>query len=196
MRLIKFKNSKDQQFSNWVDIGSCPCEIYAYKLFRPAISGENDTSNDVSDYEKWFKEYLMEPLGSQMLVLRFLVSEYFGWSFSENSPQIDYFKSSYGNRIELVVTQNLTWFSDFIGRWFVEKSSIFKGLDLNWDDFEDTIVCTEESKSTNEIIYEFYDGSMVITENDKPIKSFYVRQDDYEKLREEMDKIIIEFKPL
>ena len=116
------------------------------------------------------------------------------WNKSENTPRIDYFKEIYGDKITSVISTNLDFFLEFNSKWFVVQSSIFKGLDLNWDDIEERIISTKESKDGIIEEIELDDNSSILfLDEDDNIRSFFVAEDAFLDLKNEIDRITSKF---
>jgi hypothetical protein len=119
-----------------------------------------------------------------------------GWNTSENTPQPDYFADVYGEKTARVMSSNLDYFLQFNNKWFEDEYILFNGLDLSWDDIEETFVSTKEDEHGNITEIEFDDGSVLkFLDGDDSIRSFYVPEEDFPGLKNEIDLIVSKFQP-
>ncbi len=184
MRIIKYKSSDSLEFENYVDIGVCDRDIYFLDLFNK------------EDYPTWFENFIKEPIGTKMVIIHYFLSEYLGWDLNENTPQPVYFEDVYGARILTVISTNLDYLLEFHERWFHHESSLFKGLDLAFDDIEDSFACTIENEDGIRTEIELDDGSKIqFIDEDDSYHSFFVPEAEYTELKTDIDKIVSLFKP-
>ena len=194
MRIIKYKKADTSEFKNYIDIGSCERDYNYINFFRP-YKQDNDSNKKYFDsYTNWFQNFKGESIGSKMIIINYYLTEFMGWNKSENTPRIDYFKEIYGDKITSVISTNLDFFLEFNSKWFVVQSSIFKGLDLNWDDIEERIINTKESKDGIIEEIELDDNSSILfLDEDDNIRSFFVEEDAFLDLKNEIDRITSKF---
>jgi hypothetical protein len=196
MRIIKYKSAESSDFRNYIDIGCCERDYYFINFF---LEGEHETESGklyYASYEDWFKNFERESIGSRMIIVNYFLSEYMGWSSNKNSPQLNYFKSLYGDKTSSVISNNLNHLLKFNGKWFYDQTSLFNGLDLNHDDIDERIEFTSENEEGVISEVEFDDGSKIIfNDSDDNLKSFFVDEDDYAELKSEMEIITSLFKP-
>lgn len=196
MRTIKYKPSDSREYSNYIDIGSCERDYDYINFYLPGENDDRSGKEYFESYESWYEKFLEEPIGAQMIIVNFYISEYMGWSNDENTPQPSYFADVYGEKTLKVLSVNLDYLLGFNDKWFEYQSSLFKGLDLDWDDIEDRFVSTKESEDAILTDIEFDDGSAIsfLDDNDN-VRSFYVPEEDYPILKSEMDKLVAMFRP-
>ena len=184
MRIIKYKASDSLEFENYVDIGVCDRDIYFLDFFNE------------EDYPTWFENFIKEPMGTKMVIIHYFLSQYLGWNLGENTPRPVYFEEVYGARALSVITTNLDYLMEFHQRWFYHESSLFNGLDLAFDDIEDSILTTVENEDGIRTEIELEDGSKIqFVDEDDSYKSFFVSEEDYVDLKSEIDNIVIMFQP-
>lgn len=184
MRIIKYKPSDSLEFENYVDIGVCDRDIYFLDFFNE------------EDYPIWFENFIKEPMGTKMVIIHYFLSEYLGWSLSKNTPQPVYFEDVYGAKALSVLSANFDYLLEFHERWFYHQSSLFNGLDLAFDDIEDSFACTVENEEGILTEIELEDGSKILfVDEDDSYKSFFVSEEDYVDLKSEIDRIVIMFQP-
>jgi hypothetical protein len=196
MRIIKFKPSDTSEFENYIDIGSCERDYYFINFYLPGEHENRSGKLYFDSYNSWFENFKAESIGSKMIIIHYYLSEYMGWSSSENTPQIDYFEDVYGEKTASIISSNLDYFLQFNNQWFEDEYSLFKGLDLDWDDIEDRFASTKENEEGVITEIEFDDESVIsfLDENTK-IKSFFVPEDDYLILKNEIERIVYMFQP-
>jgi hypothetical protein len=184
MRIIKYKSSDSHEFKNFVDIGVCDRDYYFLDFFEEG------------KYDAWFENFKQEPMGTKMVIIHYFLSEYLGWNLSENTPQPVYFKDVYGSRALSVISTNFDYLLEFHQRWFLHESSLFNGLDLAFDDIEDSFACTVENEEGIRTEIELDDGSKIqFVDEDDSYKSFFVPEEDYVDLKSEIDSIVTMFQP-
>jgi hypothetical protein len=196
MRIIKFKSSGTSEFENYIDIGSCERDYYFINFYLPGKHENRSGKLYFDSYKSWFENFKAESIGSKMIIIHYYLSEYMGRSSSENAPQIDYFEDVYGEKTASIISSNLDYFLKFNNQWFEDEYSLFKGLDLDWDDIEDRFAITKENEEGVITEIEFDDESVIsfLDENTK-IKSFFVPEDDYLILKNEIERIVYMFQP-
>ena len=196
MRIVKYKSSESSDFKNYIDIGSCERDYYFINFF---LEGEHEIKSGkvyFANYKDWFENFERESIGSRLIIINHYLSEYMGWSSDENSPQLNYFKSLYGEKTSSLISNNLNHLFKFNGKWFYDQTSLFKGLDLNHDYIDERIELTSEYEEGVISEAEFDDGSKIIfNDSDDNLKSFFVDEDDYAELKSEMEIITSLFKP-
>lgn len=196
MRKIKFKHNYTEEFTNYIDIGTCERDYYYINFF---MTGENESSSGklyFKTYNEWFENFKNESIGSKMLIINYYLSQYFGWDLEKNSPQIEYFKDIFGEKTTDIISNNLDYFLNFNNKWFYHKSSLFEGLDFNFDDIEETFLSTEETEDgvITQIVFE--DGSIIqFLDEDDNIKSFFIAENQYLDLKNEIEIIVDKFNP-
>lgn len=196
MRIIKFKPSGTSEFENYIDIGSCERDYYFINFYLPGEHENRSGKLYFDSYKSWFENFKAESIGSKMIIIHYYLSEYMGWSSSENTPQMDYFEDVYGEKTASIISSNLYYFLQFNNQWFEDQYSLFKGLDLDWDDIEDRFASTKENEDGIITEIKFDDETVIsfLDENTK-IRSFYVPEDDYLILKNEIERIVYMFRP-
>lgn len=195
MRIIKFRKNQKEEFVNYVDIGSCERDFYYINFY---LLGSNESRSGklyFKSYNEWFENFKNESIGSKMLIINYYLSEYFGWNIGKCSPQIEYCNDIFGEKTTTIISNNLDFFLNFNNKWFYHESSLFKCLDFDRDDIEETILSTEETEDglIKGIVFE--DGSEIqFTDDNESIKSFFVSETKYLELKNEIDFITNKFK--
>jgi|LauGreStaDraftv2_3_1035109.scaffolds.fasta_scaffold163368_1 hypothetical protein len=196
MRIIKFKPADSLEFKNYIDIGSCERDYYCINFYLP---GDNESSSGkryFDSYNSWFENFKLESIGSKMIIVQFYLREYMGCNTSENTPQLDYFADVYGEKTATVMSSNLDYFLQFNNQWFEDEYILFNGLDLSWDDIEERFVSTKEDEDGILTEIELDDGSTIsFIDQDDTIRSFYVAEEDFPELKNEIDRIVSKFQP-
>lgn len=196
MRIIKYKPADSPEFRNFVEIGSCERNYYFINFYLPGAHEKKSGKLYFKNYESWFENFKQEPIGAKMVILNYYLSEYLGWSTSENYPHQDYFTEVYGAKTFDVISKNLNYLLQFNNKWFLLKSSIFKGLDLDFDDIEERILDSKENKNGIKTSIEFEDRSCIkFIDEDDSISSFYVPEEEYLGLKNEIENIVTVFQP-
>jgi hypothetical protein len=196
MRMIKFKEADSTEYKNYIDIGSCERDYYFINFYLHG-EHENRSGKEYFDsYNSWFENFKLESIGSKMIIIHYYVKEYMGWCRSENTPQIDYFADVYGEKTASVLSSNLEFFLEFNNQWFEREFSLFKGLDLDWEDIEERFVNTKENEEGIITEIEFDDKSKILfIDEDDTVRSFYVAEVDYPDLKNKINSIVTMFKP-
>ncbi len=199
MRIIKFKPADSTEFRNYIDIGSCDKDYYDINFYLP---GENENRSGkvyFDSYNSWFENFKLESIGSKMIIIHYYLTQHMGWDIGKNTPQLDYFANTYGVKTTTVISSNLDIFIEFINQWFEDKCPLFKSskvLDLNWDDIEERFTSTKENKDGIITEIEFDDNSVIsFLDEDDTIRSFYVAEEDFPDLKNELDIIVSKFRP-
>jgi hypothetical protein len=196
MRTIQYKPADSLEFKNYIDIGSCERDYYCINFYLP---GDNESSSGkryFDSYNSWFENFKLESIGSKMIIVQYYLREYMGWNTSEDTPQPDYFADVYGEKTARVMSSNLDYFLQFNNKWFEDEYVLFNGLDLSWDGIEETFVSTEEDEDGILTEIEFDDGSVLkFLDRDDSIHSFYVPEEDFPGLKNEIDLIVSKFQP-
>ena len=184
MRTIKYKPSDSLEFKNYIDIGSCDRDYYFLDFFKE------------EDYPTWFENFKHESIGTKMVIIHYFLSEYMGWTLSKNSPQPVYFEEVFGPKTLSIVSSHLEFLLKFREKWFIHQSSLFEGLDLAFDDIDDSIINTVENEDGIRTEIEFDDGSKIqFLDEDDSLKSFFIPEEDYVELKSEIEKIVTLFQP-
>jgi hypothetical protein len=196
MRIIKYKSKESNEFLNFIDIGSCERDYYNINFFIISEQENKSGKQYFDSYNSWFENFKSEPIGAKMIIINYYLSEYLGWNISENSPQKDYFIEVYGHKTLNIINENLDFLLQFNNKWFVYESSLFKGLDLAFDDIEDNIINTSYNDEGNTSEIEFEDGSKIqFLDEDDSIKSLYVIEEKHFELSKDIKKVIEMFEP-
>lgn len=196
MRTIKLKHNHNEEFTDYIDIGSCERDYYYINFF---MIGETESSSNklyFKTYKEWFENFKDESIGSKMIIINYYLSQYFGWNIGKNSPRIEYFKDIFGEKTTDIISNNLDYFLNFNSKWFYHESSLFKGLDFDWEDIEETFLSTEETEDgiLTEIVFE--NGSVIkFLDEDDNIKSFFIPENEYLDLKNEIEIIVGKFNP-
>ena len=197
MRIILFKRDKESEWERYVDIGTCERDYFLINFYLPENNETKSGKLTFKSYEDWYHNFKTESIGSKMVILRFYLSEFMGWNQSENIPQLEYFKDCYGEEAFSVINNNLNFFLKFINAWFIDKSPLFSGLDLAYDDIEDQFVRTEMTEDGEISEIEFQDGSMIsFIDKNYNYKSFFVSENEYERLKNNLEVITYKFAPI
>jgi len=196
MRIIKYKSKESIEFLNFIDIGSCEKDYYNINFFIP-YEQENKSGKQYFDsYNSWFENFKSEPIGAKMIIINYYLSEYLGWNLSENFPQKDYFLEVYGHKTLNIINENFDFLLQFNNKWFVHESSLYRGLDLTFDDIEDNIINTIYNNKRNVSEIEFGDGSKIqFLDEDDSIKSLYVIEEEFFELLRDIGKVVDMFQP-
>jgi len=196
MRIIKYKPADSFEFKNYIDIGSCDRDYYCINFFLPGDQENKSGKRYFDSYEAWFKNFKLESIGSKIIIIQYYLREYMGWNKGLNAPQLDYFIDVYGEKTTNVISSNLDYFINFNNQWFEDGYILFKGLDLNWDDIEESIVSTKENEDgiITDIVFD-NNSTIQFLDEDDIIRSFYVAEEDYQNLKNEMDFIVSKFQP-
>ena len=196
MRIIKFKPADSFEFRNYIDIGSCERDYYYINFYLPGEQENRSGKKYFDSYNSWFENFKNESIGSKMIIIHYYLSEYMGWSKSENTPQLDYFADLYGEKTTSVISSSLDFFLEFNNQWFENEFALFKGLDLNWDDIDERFVSIKENEDGNITEIEFDDNSTIsFSDEDDTIRSFYVTDEDFPDLKNDIDRIVSKFQP-
>jgi hypothetical protein len=196
MRLIKYKPADSLEFINFIDIGSCERDYYNVNFFLTSEQENKSGKQYFDSYNSWFDNFKSEPIGAKMIIINYYLSEYLGWNINENSPQKDYFLEVYGLKTLNIINENFDFLLQFNNKWFVHESSLFKGLDLAFDDIEDNIINTSYNDEGNTSEIEFDDGSKIqFLDEDDSIKSLYVIEEEYFELSIDVGKVVEMFQP-
>ena len=168
MRIIKYKKNISDSYETYVDIGACG-KHYDY---LPLIDEE------LISYDDWYSAFINYPLGVQMLTLHYYLLQF----SSDGFIQETLFKK---------ITENLDILNRFNKTWFEEDAPFFRGLDLNWEDINDEVMDKIENEEGEIIEVNFKDGSSIsFLDEDDTIQSFYVKEIEYEKLKQEFVTIL------
>ncbi|MEY4963884.1 MAG: hypothetical protein RLZZ323_1203 [Bacteroidota bacterium] len=193
MGKIEFKENKSDLYKTYIDIGYCESDYYFLNFYL--LTSENKSGKKYfKNYSSWFENYKTESIGSQMLILRYYISEFMGWSIGEDNIQYDYFLEVYGIETTNVIKDNLETFRKFIDNWFYPQTSIFRGLDFTDFEFDDSMTVTTTDKKSTENEIEFEDGTMIRFFGEKDdLKSFFVLETDYQSLKNDIESILEKF---
>jgi hypothetical protein len=189
MRIIKYKKTSDYKFVNYIDISACERDFYFINFYVKKSNNDSSLKPGYENYSDWYESFLHESFGSKLIIINFYLRE-----FMNNDSE--YFKDVYEIEIFDIIRQNLDFLKKVNKNWFYNDSSLFKGLDLNWEDVEDRIVGSKENEDGIRSEVEFDDGSVIqfIDENEK-IESFYIKEVDAINLSKEIALIDGIFKP-
>jgi hypothetical protein len=196
MRIVKFKSTDSTEFKNFIDIGSCDRDYYFINFYIPDFNEKKSGKIYFDSYTSWFENFKTESIGSKMIILHYYLSEFMGWSISENSPQVEYFENLYGVKTFNVISDNLNFLLRFHEKWFWHQTSLFKGLDFDWDDIRDRFIRTMENENGIFTEIEFDDGSIIsFIDNNDDVRSFFVAEEDFIDLKNSVDSIVNMFTP-
>lgn len=190
MGKIEFKENKKDLFKKYVGIGHCESDYYFLNFYLPNPTENKSGKKYFKNYSSWFQNYKTESIGSKMLILRYYMSEFMGWSKSEDKIQYDYFLEVYGSETTNVIKDNIDFFRKFIDNWFYPQVPIFRGLDFSDFEYDDSIDVVSIDKKSNKNEIEFEDGSIIrfFGEMDN-LKSFFVLDSDYVSLKYDINSI-------
>ena len=165
MRIIEYKKRGDDYFYKYVDIGSIERNINFLPLFD--IKGHS--------YREWYEQINKEPLGVIITIINYYILELENETPSELTQKMK---------------SNIEIFTNFNNKWFEKDSSLFKGLDLNFEEIEDEILelIKNEEGYEKEII--FKDGSTIrLTDNETNIRSLYILELEFEDFKKQVTSI-------
>lgn len=168
MRKIKYKKNIPDSYETYIDIGACEKHYDFLPLYEDVVISYND----------WYSAFINYPLGVQILTINYYLLQF---NLDGFMPETLYKK----------IIENIDVLNRFNKTWFEEDAPFFKGLDLNWEGINDEIAQKIENKEG--VISEVYfkDGSsLCFLDEDDTIQSFYVKEIEYEKLKQEIDKIL------
>jgi len=168
MRKIKYRVNHTDQYHTYIDIGACEKHYDFLPLYEDVVIS----------YNNWYLDFIKYPLGVQMLTLHYYLLQFNSEGFIPET-------------LNKKIIENIDFLNRFNNTWFEEDAPFFKGLDLNWEDINDEIAKKIENKDgvTSEVY--FKDGSsLCFMDEDDTIQSFYVKEIEYEKLKQEIDKIL------
>lgn len=168
MRRIKYKENISDSYETYVDIGSCEKHYEFLPLYE----------DDVISYVQWYSEFVNYPLGVQMMTINYYLLQL-------NTE--DFIPEPLNKKI----TENRNLLNRFNRNWFEEDPPFFKGLDLNWEDLNDEVIDKIENEEGEIIEVNFNDGSSIcFLDKEDTIQSFYVKEIEYEKLKQEFVTIL------
>jgi hypothetical protein len=186
LRIIRFKPSDAAEFKNYIDIGSTEREYYYIDYSHSRLIRE--------EYNSWFDYFRQEPIGSKMIIINYYLTIFMGWDTNENIPQLDHFRDVYGEEFCNTINSNLPLLLEFNGRWFEDETWFFKGLDFTLDMNEVESTTLNDEDYTTDV--RFTDGSAIsFLDDDDQLNSFFVPEESYSELKNEMDNIVSLFKP-
>ncbi len=172
MRKIKYKENISDGYETYVDIGSCEKHYEFLPLYE----------DDVISYNDWYSAFINYPLGIQMLTIHYYLLQL---------KAEDYMPETLNTKI----IENIDLLNRFNLNWFEEDAPFFKGLDLNWEGINDEISQKIENKEGIISDVYFKDGSsLCFLDEDDTIQSFYVKEKDFEMLKNEFNTILEIFK--
>ena len=168
MRKIKYKEKITDQYHTYIDIGACE----KYYDFLPLYDEE------VITYNNWYLDFIKYPLGVQMLTLHYYLLQFNSDGFMPET-------------LSKKIIENIDILNRFNKTWFKEDAPFFKGLDLNRDDIESDIFNTVENEDGVILEVKFKNGALLcFLDKDYTIQSFYVKEEYFEKLIKEFNKIL------
>ena len=168
MRKIKYKENISDSYETYVDIGSCEKNYDFLPLYE----------DEEISYVQWYSEFVNYPLGVQMMTINYYLLQL-------NTE--DFIPEPLNKKI----TDNRDLLNRFNRNWFEEDPSFFKGLDLNWEDVNDEVIDKIENEEGEIIEVNFNDGSSIcFLDKEDTIQSFYVKEIEYEKLKQEFVTIL------
>ncbi len=168
MRKIKYKEKITDQYQSYIDIGSCEKHYEFLPLYE----------DYVISYVEWYSEFINYPLGVQMMTMNYYLLQL---NTEEFIPE----------PLNKKIIENRDFLNRFNRNWFEEDSPFFKGLDLNWGGIDDEIAQKIENKES--VISEVYfknGSSLCFMDEDDTIQSFYVKEKDFEMLKNDFDTIL------
>jgi hypothetical protein len=168
MRKIKYRVNHTVEYQIYVDIGSCEKHYEFLPLYE----------EELITYNNWYLDFIKYPLGVQMLTLHYYLLQFNSDNFIPET-------------LNRKIIENIDTLSRFNKTWFDEDAPFFKGLDLNWEEINDEILKKIENKEGVNSEVNFKDGSSIsfLDENDT-IQSFYVKEIEYKKLKQEFVTIL------
>jgi hypothetical protein len=188
MRSILFKKADSQDYEKYVDIGYCERH---YDFICTFINEDSSEKKRYFNYDDWFLDFQSNEIGSQLITLNYYLMEYNSY---KNPIQ---FGETFGNKTATVILNNFQEFTFCIEKWFYADSSLFKGLDLGWenDELENLIESKEKNDLGSVTKIKFSDGSEIkfLDEDDK-IQSFYVPESEFQQLKNQMMLVVKKFK--
>ena len=193
MEVIEFKGKNESAFLKYINIGYTGRDYYSVNFYLPDCLETRSSKLYFESYNSWFENFKEESVGSKLMVLNYYVNQYLGWSFGENEAKYDDFLNVYGIKTANIIKENLQFFDKFLEKWFINQTTIFKGLDLTDDDMQDYINSHSKDENDNKLEIEFKDGSSVRFLNDVNTKSFFVLKSKYSELVSEIDIITEKF---
>lgn len=172
MRIIKYKENISDSYETFVDIGACEKHYDFLPLYR----------DDLISYDDWYSAFINYPIGFQMLTIHYYLLQFNSDSYIPEP-------------LNRKILEYKDFLNEFNRTWFEEDVPFFKGLDLNRDDIETKIVDSVENENGILLEVSFKNGSsLCFLDEDDTIKSFYVKEKDFENLRTEFNTIIEKLK--
>ena len=166
MRIIEYKKKENSQFEKYIDIGSIERNIDVLPLF-------DETKHS---YREWYKIITNEPLGVIITIINFYLLE------------ID---NEIPSELMQKIKSNIEIFTNFNNKWFEKDSSLFKGLDLNFEEIEEEIKSYKEDNNGNKTEIYFEDRSVIkFLDNDDRIQSFYIAESEYKNFVFQVNNLI------
>jgi hypothetical protein len=168
MRKIKYKENSTDYYQTYIDIGACEKHYKNLPLYE----------EEIISYVHWYSDFINYPLGVQMLTINYYLLQL-------NTER--YIPDTLNTKI----IKNRDILTRFIQNWFEVDTQFFKGLDFNWEDINDEIVDKIENIEGDILKVKFKDGSSIcFIDDDNTIQSFYVKEIEYEKLKQEFVTIL------
>jgi hypothetical protein len=168
MRIIKYKEKQIEQYQAFVDIGSCEKHYDSLPLYK----------EETVSYEDWYLDFINRPLGVQMLTLHYYLLQFNSVGII---PESLYKK----------ILEHKDFLNEFNRTWFEEDAPFFKGLDLNREDINvDILEIIENDRGFISEVKFYNDSSICFIDEDDTIRSFYVKEKDFEMLKKEFDTIL------
>jgi hypothetical protein len=163
MKIIEYKRKNSEKFEKYVDIGAIERNQYVLPLF-------DDTA---IPYLVWYNEFIKKTLGERIIIINYYIVEI------ENEE----------NTIIEKIKLNIDAFINFNDKWFEKETSLFKGLDLNWEDIDDEID-SEIELNENKLEILLHSGDIIrIDKKEEEIKSLYILETEYENFKIEVSDI-------
>ena len=165
MKKIEYKKYNEDKYRIYIEIGSIERDSNILELF--------DASK--TTYNEWYKKFNQEPFGVKITIINYYLLE-----IEYETP------SELTNKIK----SNIEIFTNFNNKWFEKDSSLFKGLDLNFNEIEDEISESIQDEEGYEKVIIFKDGSSIkFIDKITNFKSFYILETEYVNFEEQLSKL-------
>lgn len=167
MHSIEYKSPGSPTFHRYINIGSCEKHPDFLPLFE----------SQTAPYDKWLESLHSETLGVQLLVLHYYLLQY-----NQQDPLPKELESRFSLHLDPL--------NRFNQKWFDPDYPHFKGLDLNWEHGEASILSTKEVADSSMEEVELQDGTRIrYNPEEGDIESFFVREEEFEGLVAEWGEI-------